>query len=996
MRKSNAFLAKYTACSNEWPGASAIVSSVQRRVVPVLLLYVLLSLGVGTLLAQTPGKISGRITDSENGEPLVGVNVLVLGTKLGAATDVDGTYFILNVTPGQYDIEASLIGYRKVLERDVIVNSGKTTTIDFKLQSEAVLQKDVVIEATRPDVEREKTSTSAVIRSDEVQQIAGIRDVGDVIGLVADVTDGHFRGGRQGEELYTLQGVGIMNPIYNTDWINPTALLPIMSAVEEVEVITSGFGAQYGNAQSGVVNITMKEGRSDKWRSHAEVRTRAPGRRYFGANVFDPNANPYLQTLLKESSWFAPSSEEAGQGYWTTMGQTLRNEFGLDTTVQIAVARALWQESRRLLNNNSNDKNIDYSQEISTGGPVGDNVRMFFALRNNTEWPAIPTEHPNVQQQIMGNIAADVASGSTLRISGAYAQSNTNYFPSENSATSPGFFRWLWDNIMSIEYIHSTNSQIGLRYDHAIDPQTFYEIKLNALVTMNTRGATPFPANIPDSLLGKIDWSKVMAQPVTAPDGFTVGSGDNDFYDDETQTYSLDASLTSQVTKSHLLNAGVQSNLYVINVNDHTSVSNTLPLYNVYDLKPFEASLYVQDKMEFQGMIANVGLRWDLWDENVRYNPDLYAPYRILVDSTYEYQKSAMNVKAPIVGRLQPRVGISFPVSVETVFHLNYGSFMQRPSFQYILNEQAYPPSATGSPLKASTLGNPTLRPQVTNSYDVGVMQGLGEGFTLDVSGYYKDVKDLIQAATYAAANGTNSYTTYINRDYADIRGFRVILTKRRGDLTGSVNYQYSVATGKSSAVGSMTPTFVENQPPNLTNTSLKDILLDFDRTHNVIINLSYLTNEDWGIRIGSFYPFADLSVSAISSIRSGRPYSYYNAIGVVDVNNERTPMEYNTNLRISRRIRDFFGAEALVYLEVFNLFNNKVLNYQYLFQSDVSGQLNPNAATATNAIRTGDYHDLIYQNDKHPSNTFLGVDKSFLVYSNQPRSFNLGIAVDF
>jgi outer membrane receptor for ferrienterochelin and colicin len=164
-----------------------------------------------------------------------------------------------------------MLGYESVLMVDVVVNAGRTTTIDFTLRDEAFEADEVVITAQRPDVERDKTATSHIVRFDDVQALPGVRDISDVLGLTGDVVDGHFRGGRQGEELYMLQGMGIVNPLDNS-----AAFMPIMSAVEEVEVITSGFGAQYGNAQSGVVRISMREGDRHNWDTRFEVRTRAP------------------------------------------------------------------------------------------------------------------------------------------------------------------------------------------------------------------------------------------------------------------------------------------------------------------------------------------------------------------------------------------------------------------------------------------------------------------------------------------------------------------------------------------------------------------------------------------------------------------------------------------------------------------------------------------------------------------------------------------------
>jgi len=182
------------------------------------------------LRAQIAGKLSGVVTDRATGDPLVGVNISVLGTKLGAMTDVEGTFVILNLPAGKYDVQASLVGYTRVVERGVIVNAGRTTALTFQLSAAAIEQEAIIVQAVRPDVEREKTSTSMIIRSDEVSGIAGMRDVNDVIGLAADITDGHFRGGRANEEYYTLQGMGIVNPLDAT-----AAFRPILSAVEEVD-----------------------------------------------------------------------------------------------------------------------------------------------------------------------------------------------------------------------------------------------------------------------------------------------------------------------------------------------------------------------------------------------------------------------------------------------------------------------------------------------------------------------------------------------------------------------------------------------------------------------------------------------------------------------------------------------------------------------------------------------------------------------------------------
>ena len=936
------------------------------------------------LLAQTSGKISGSVKDVQTKEALLGVNIVIAGSTMGAATGLDGTFFILNVPPGEYDLTATMIGYQQVVMRGVIVNAGRTTTADFELSEAVLSMQEVVVQAVRPDVEREKTSTSAIVRFDDVRALPGMRDVRDILSLAADVTDGHFRGGRLGEEYYTLQGMGIVNPLDNS-----SAFLPIMSGVEEVEVITSGFGAQYGNAQSGVVNISMREGRSDRWRSRVESRSRAPGRKHFGPSAYDVDANPYLTLLLSSDVWLrGDPSAETQQPYYGGMGSGLTSSYARDTLVQLAVAQALWRQTRRDMNR-PYGSDIDYSIEAATGGPIHPGLRMFMALRSSTEWPIFPTEQPNIEYQAMGNIVADMGDGATFRLSGGFTEQNSAGFPGSNGVG--GYQRWLWDRITGLSYRKRTNAQLGVRFTQALSPNAYYEVKINSLFTNNTLGATPVPGFLPDSI--NFAWpTAVLSYPNNnSPDGINYQLGYDLFRNEETRTISFDGSFTSQVTKSHLLNAGLQINTYLIEASNNLSLRSNRHIEE-YSAQPLEGAFYIQDKMEFEGLIANAGLRLDVWSSGRDYFTDQYTPF-LLADSLGRFNsEDASKEKAPVIGRLQPRVGVSFPVSEATVFHLNYGSFMQRPSFQYVVSTRVA--QLNNSPI---VLGNPRLEPEVTNSYDIGVMQGLGDGFTLDISGYYKDVKNLLQQANFTDDRAGNLVSSYFNLDYADIRGFRVSLTKRRGEITGSVNYQYSYATGRSATATAATPAFYRDTTgavtTDLTNVPTRDIILDFDRTHNLILRVGYETGQEAGPELLGFRPLAHVSLSAISTFRSGRPYTSPSNIKLINVH--RTPAEYNTDLRLTKRIPNFFGVPATFYAEVFNLFDNRILNYDYVFRRP----------TPTNQNLPLQYYErypiddrengIRYWWDKGRQGPF-SVDQSFLIYSNDPRSYSFGLVIEF
>ena len=437
------------------------------------------------------------------------------------------------------------------------------------------------------------------------------------------------------------------------------------------------------------------------------------------------------------------------------------------------------------------------------------------------------------------------------------------------------------------------------------------------------------------------------------------------------------------MTPAHLLLAGSQVNFYDVDVFNLTGLASPAQaLDEIYVAKPFELALYVQDKMEFEGMIANVGLRLDVYNQNVDYYVDRFSPLRnpsydpeqpAVGNNRYYAHDLAAKEKTPTVARVQPRIGISFPVSIATVFHLNYGSFLQRPSFERSVFSRVN--RVDFSPVR---LGNPLLKPQDTKSYDVGVAQGLGEGFTLDVSGYYKDVKNLIERVYFLDVQQT-LYETYLNRDYADIRGFRIAFNKRRGDITGSLRYNFSVSTGKSSTPFDASPIYRENPSAGQAPIELpdpKDILLDFDRTHNIVLQITTETPEGWGPQLFGVRLFERLSFGVKSNARSGRPYTY-DKEGLGLRYNKRSPFEYNTDLKITRRVPKLFGTSASLYLEVFNILNQKIYSYNAVFQNPLNVQ---KYETNRDALK---WYDL--------DPPFL-VDQTFLIYDNAPRSVYFGL----
>lgn len=919
------------------------------------------------LMASVPanaqsGKITGVVTDV-TGEGMVGVNVVITGTTRGSSTDIDGRFFILNVEPGTYSLRASFIGFRAVTQSEVIVNINKTTTIDFILEEATAEGEELLVIAERPDVEVDQTATLEIIRPEEVEQIAGITDLSDVLGLQAEVNDGHFRGGRSNEELYVLAGMGIVNPLNSS-----RSFTPMLSAVEEVEVITSGFAAEYGNAMSGVINISTKEG-GDSWSSRAEVRTRAPSYKHFGGSVFDPANNPYIRLMNNLEWWEAPDPENDDKPRWQgAIGRGFGSRVDPEEGAQLAYD--LWRRTHRDVGyeyNNRWDALIDFT----LGGPISETSRLFVATQINRVWPMLPTPEADRQMQVMGNLVMKPGPGMKLKLNAMYG----NTYQQEFSYSSGGFYRWVYDRVIGANKILDRSAGVGLVYSHVLSDRTYYELTVNGMRTKLTEGVDVIdPERFRDDISDGSVWERLYWE-----DGFRTGVMDDDFFDEESWTYSAVGFLTSQVSNNHEIKVGIQGNLYDIDVENrlnHSSRSSAVQEF--YQARPYEGAVYIQDKMEFKGMITNVGLRLDFYDQNVQYYTDTFSPFRDPSNPALINERDAATEDTPIVARLQPRLGFSFPINERAVFHLNYGSYLKRPGLESLIGSRTTLFNENLGTVEPRRLGNPLLKPEETKSYDVGLVLGIASGFTLDVSGYYKDVKNLIQRVVYIDSND-NLYESLGNRDYANIRGFSLRLNKRRGFISGSARYHFSVATGKNSTPTGRSP-IIDETNEQTQAPSPRDILLNFDRRHALVLIAGVNLPQNWGPRIAGGYPLGRLRINFLHDSRSGRPYTPSELLGdnFAKLNTERTPWEHNTDLKVTKTVGAGF-TELDVFVEVFNLFNARVFDYNRVFLD----------AETLRRYENGEDIEFALPDSNNPD---LAATQTFRIYDNAPRSIRLGV----
>ncbi|HEY4612355.1 MAG TPA: TonB-dependent receptor, partial [Bacteroidota bacterium] len=243
------------------------------------------------LLIAQDGKLRGTVTDSQSGEPLIGANVIIDGTSLGASSDVNGEYIILSVPPGAFTVKASYIGYASVTVSDVRVSANLTTTQDFQLSSTAIQTREIEVVAERPLIQRNTTNTVRINTQENIESLP-IRGLENFLALEAGVVerDGrlYVRGGRAGEVAYFVEGANTTNPINRGTNSQGENVSVIQEAIEEYQLQSGGYTAEFGGGGAGIVRTTIRTGGTDlKWTLDYQTDDFAkPGEEFLGTSAF--------------------------------------------------------------------------------------------------------------------------------------------------------------------------------------------------------------------------------------------------------------------------------------------------------------------------------------------------------------------------------------------------------------------------------------------------------------------------------------------------------------------------------------------------------------------------------------------------------------------------------------------------------------------------------------------------------------------------------------
>jgi hypothetical protein len=875
------------------------------------------------VIAGTTGKLAGRVVDAENGNPIPGVNVYLQGTTLGGATDLDGNYYIINIPPGTYTLTASMIGYKETNKTKVLVKLDRTIKIDFELEIAIMEGEEITVVANREITSPDVSATKVIIEASEAIENAPVIDFTDFLNLQPGVEDLLIRGGTRDQTLMMVDGIMLVDERRNEPIMNVN-----LSAVQEVELMTGGFNAEYGNVRSGVINIITKTGQ-EKYGGSVDFRISPPTNKHFGDELY---------WTADWQRWSGTGSMEPSEDFigWNAYADQLNNDGDPNNDITADGARRRWEWRHRQIEYGKEGPS-DYMLDASFSGPVPftDNTKFFLSYRRQYITSILPlyaitdTERlGQTLQTFQGKIIYKINPSMDLLISGMYSEDFwLRNFWSPVRGTLPlghipgNFGKYSYQHVPSNLY----TGILGAKLTHGINPGTFYTVQLEYSRIKDF--ASPGPGRDttkvfeyePGKFLDETPWGQANLGHFTDAVGVYQWNG-GPFLSDVSSitTWRLKVDLTSQIDLYNNIRTGIE-----FAYNDlREDMRYYDPAHTLQDTRlkwsrfPIRASVYLQDKFEWEGMIANAGVRVDYASANV----DWYTgdPFHRYFSAEYKDSLSYLFTEASESRwNISPRLGVSHPISENVKIFFNYGHFYSMP-----VNQQYYGlQEGTSFNNRITMLGNPNLYLPRTVSYELGFETDLFDELLLNVVGYYKDVTDQAGELRFINRFGTVDYNTYQNKNYQDIRGFEIRLDKKYGRFWyGWLNYNYMEITN--GYVGYRT--IYEDpriKPAKEGAEQFRPVAQPSLRA-----SLEFHTPIDFGPDLAGFHLLGGWAINVIYTWQSGA-YETFLPRGPDETNNVQWVDYSNMNLRIRKQIRKIFGTQPEFYISITNLFDQKYLN---------------------------------------------------------------------
>jgi outer membrane receptor for ferrienterochelin and colicin len=846
------------------------------------------------LRAETTGKLVGQVTDQETGEPLVGVNLILEGTDIGAATDQNGEYLIMRVPPGIYTVHASMIGYRELRVEGVRIAIDLTTRLDIQLEPGVVGLAGITVTAERPLVQPDVTFSQANINAEEISALP-VEEFEEVLELQAGVVVGsggamHIRGGRATEIAYLIDGISVTDP-----YTSGMAVEIENNAIQELQLISGTFNAEYGQAMSGIVNIVTKDGSYDRYQGQLQMNM---GDYLSADTAIFPHIDRWQFSGLKDVQGNLGGPLPARIGSFFVSGRYYYDDGYFYGERRYRPDSFVWVDS----------------------------LRRFVKIRDG-DGRVVPL---NWVEQMSGQGKLTFRLGRRSKLALNLTASQTRF----QSYTHK--FRYNPDG--DYQRFRSNYSLIG-KLEKALSPRTFFILRASLVANdyRYYRYRDPYDPRY------NVD-----------PDVFSIATGYNFYvgglrmghYQRDSRVLTAKFDLVSQMTSLHQVKFGLEwrrsrlrEKSFTILYNENTGYQPQVPepnspYSNTMDRTPLELAVYLQDKIEYRDLIINIGVRFDYFEPDWRILTDPADPnYRDPLKPINQYfdengdgiisdaemrpdnQKSDADRlaywfrEAAPKRQVSPRFALAFPITDRGTMHFSYGHFFQIPANVYLYTN----PDFEVTPGLSTTMGNADMEPERTTQYEVGFQQQLGLSVGVDVTGFYKDIRNLVGTKIVDTFVAGDRYALYVNRDYGNVRGVTVSLTKRpTGMVSGSFAYTYSIAEGNASD-----PAAAYYDELNGNEPEKQLVYLDWDQRHTLNGSVTLHLSRSAGF-------------SLVGQYGSGLPYTPALAGTRISYeNSERKPVQYNLDLRAYYNFR-LGGLRGTVHLYVYNLLDrrNEVLVY--------------------------------------------------------------------
>lgn len=844
------------------------------------------------LIAGNVGKIVGVVVDKNNKEPLIGVNVVIQGTALGASTNLEGEFYILNVPPGTLKLECSYVGYQSMVVENIHVSSDQTTLVNFEISEQTMdLDETIVVVADRPLVRKDLTASKNITTTEEIKTLP-VETFAGIMLTQAGVTQGaggelHIRGGRSTEIAYLVDGVSVANP-FSTNGI---ATSVATNSIQEMSVVSGAFNAEYGNAMSGIVNFTTKDGSpdfniylsgstGDYISSHDDI--------FMNIDDLDGFANQILEGTLSGPLSFL-GLDGSGNSFFMSARYTTSEGYLYGVREHLTTDSSNFEKKKYETSYKDDQDIITYTE-----------WRDEWYIQNNGDGKIV-SMNPNEGLNLLGKLKFQLSNRISLRMQTIYEQNESKSYVHAYKYNPDGILK---------RFSNSYNNSVSLT--HTLSNSTFYEAKL----AYNLRDYKSYafedindPRYAPSNMI------------LGSPGGttFNFGGAQMDHNYEESSTVLGKIDITSQLNKSNLVKGGLEVRRYVLDKesfyiaydrNDYQIPTKVYSTYGgVYKRYPTMLSSYLQDKMEYEDMIINAGLRYDFFNSDAEYAVD-------------ELQPDGETDQAKPKHMVSPRLGISFPITEKGIIHLSYGHFYQMPALANLYTNPEFVLPASGTPV----FGNANLEPEKQITYELGLKQQFGDMMAIDFTGFYKDIRNLLawQTITFNRLEGDRqSYRVRRNQDYANVMGVTLSFEKRSrpsSPIAAKIDYTFQISEGNDNNASAFYYNSLSGQ-----ETVKKTVPLDWDQSHNLYGSITYI-------------PTQALAISIIGRLSTGYPYTpdLYSSNYDSEPNSGRKPINKNVDFRASY---DFAlaGIGMNVFFKIYNLFDT--LNERYVFDDTGSAE---------------------------------------------------------